>query len=51
MNISIFFEKQNTSKIIKDLTYHIGTVGVDVKDNKNNRQDMEIAAFTYNDAK
>lgn len=51
MNISIFFEKQNTSKIIKDLTYHIGTAGVDVKDNKNNRQDMEIAAFTYNDAK
>ena len=51
MNISIFFEKQNTSKIIKDLTYHIGSVGVDVKDNKNNRQDIEIAAFTYNDAK
>ena len=51
MNISIFFEKQNTSKIIKDLTYHIGSVGVDVKDNKNNRQDMEIAAFTYSDAK
>ena len=51
MNISIFYEKQDPYKTIKDLTYHIGNVGVEIKDNSENRQDMDIAAFTYNDAK
>ncbi len=51
MNISIFFEKQDTYKTIKDLTYNIGNVSVDLQETKNNRQDIEIAAFTYNDAK
>lgn len=31
MNISIFYEKQDSYKIIKDLTYHIGNVGGRVK--------------------
>ena len=30
INISIFYEKQNTYKTINDLTYHIGNVGADV---------------------
>ena len=51
MNISIFYEKQDPYKAIKDLTYHIGNVGVELKDNSSNRQDMDIAAFAYNDAK
>lgn len=51
MNISVFYEKQDTYKTIKDLTYHIGNVGVDIKENNANRQDMDIAAYTYNDAK
>ena len=51
MNISIFYEKQDPYKTIKDLTYHIGNVGVEIKDNSENRQDMDIASFTYNDAK
>ena len=51
MNISIFYEKQDTYKAIKELTYHIGNVGVDLKEKNNNREDIEIAAFTYNDAK
>ena len=51
INISIFYEKQNTYKTIRDLTYHIGNVGVDLKSNNQNRQDIDIAAFTYNDAK
>ena len=51
MNISIFFEKQDKGKIIKELTYHIGNVGVELKDNGDNRQDIDIAASTYNDAK
>ncbi len=51
MNISLFYEKQDTYKTIKDLTYHIGNVSVDLKDANKNRQDIDIAAFTYNDAK
>jgi len=51
INISIFYEKQDTYKIIKDLTYHIGNIGVDLKETNQNRQDIEIAAFSYNDAK
>ena len=51
MNISIFYEKQDSYKTIKDLTYHIGNVGVELKESNENRQDIDIAAFTYNDAK
>ena len=51
LNISIFYEKQDTYKTIRDLTYHIGNVGVDLKTSNQNRQDIDIAAFTYNDAK
>jgi len=51
LNISIFYEKQDTYKTIRDLTYHIGNVGVDLKNGNQNRQDIDIAAFTYNDAK
>ncbi len=51
MNISIFYEKQDPYKAIKNLTYHIANVGVDLKEGNQNRQDIDIAAFTYNDAK
>ena len=51
MNISIFYEKGDTSKIIKELTYNIGNVGVELKHSNENRMDIDIAAFTYNDAK
>ena len=51
INISIFYEKQDKYKTIKDLTYHIGNVGTDLKLFGENRQDIDIAAFTYNDAK
>ena len=51
MNISIFYEKQDTYKTIKELTYNIGNVGVELKENNENRQDIDIAAYTYNDAK
>ena len=51
MNISIFYEKQDSYKTIKDLTYHIGNVGVELKNGNQNREDIDIAAFTYNDAK
>ena len=51
VNISIFYEKQDNYKTIRELTYHIGNVGADLKSNNQNRQDIDIASFTYNDAK
>lgn len=51
MNISMFYEKLDSYQTIKDLTYHIGNVGVELKESNQNRQDIEIASFTYNDAK
>ena len=32
--ISIYYEKQDTYKVIKDLTYNIGNVGVDLENRK-----------------
>ena len=51
MNVSIFYEKQDQYSTIKDLTYHIGNVGVEISSSNQNRQDMDIAVYTYNDAK
>ena len=51
MIISMFYEKQDSYKAIRDLTYHIGNVGVELKDKNKNRTDADIAEFTYNDAK
>ena len=51
LNISIFYEKKDTYKTIKDLTYHIGNIGVELQESNQNRQDIDIAAFSYNDAK
>lgn len=47
----MFYEKQESYKTIKDLTYYIGNVGSNLKNAGENREDIEIAAFTYNDAK
>ncbi len=47
----MFYEKNDKYKTIKDLTYHIGNVGSDLKIFGENRQDIDLAAFTYNDAK
>lgn len=49
--ISIYYEKQDKYKVIKDLTYNIGNVGVDLEKIGKSREDYEIAAFSYNDAK
>lgn len=51
VNVSIFYEKQDTYKAIKDLTYAIGNTGVDLKFGNNNKEDIDLAAFSYNDAK
>ena len=51
MNISIFYEKQDPYNVIRKLTYHIANVSVDLKDGNQNKQDIDIPAYTYNDAK
>lgn len=51
MNLSVFYEKQDSYKTIKDLTYYIGNVGVDLNEGNTNREDIEIAAYSYQDAK
>ena len=51
MNLSIFYEKQDTYKTIRDLTYHIGDVAANLKEIKENSGDIDIANFTYQDAK
>ena len=51
VNISIFYEKQDSYKAIKDLTYSIGNTGVDLKFGNTNKEDIDLAAFSYNDAK
>ena len=51
MNISIFYEKSDYFKTIKELTYYIGNTGVELKENiKKNREDIEIIEFANNDA-
>ena len=49
--ISMYYEKQDTYKVIKDLTYNIGNVKIDMEKIGENRQDADIVAYTYNDAK
>ena len=51
MNISIFYEKQDKYKMLKELTYNIGNVSADLQEIGENRQDSDIAKYTYNDAK
>lgn len=51
INISMFYEKQDSYKIIRDLTYYIGNVGVDIKDSKSSNQDIENMVSTLEDAK
>lgn len=51
VNISMFYEKQDSYKVIRELTYNIGNVGADIKDKNFNSEEIDLAAFTYNDAK
>lgn len=51
LNFTCFYEKQDSYKTIKDLTYYIGNVGTDLSEGNKNREDIEIASYSYNDAK
>ena len=47
----MFYEKLDTYKTIRDLTYYIGNIGVELKNGKQNREDEDIISYSYNDAK
>lgn len=51
IKISLFFEKQDFYDTIKKLTYNIGNIGVDLKDSGENREDIDLIAYSYNDAR
>ncbi len=51
LNISMFYEKKDSFKVIRELTYYIGNSGAEIKENGNkNREDIELISFTHNDA-
>ena len=51
INISIFYEKKDTNKVIKELTYHIGNINVELNEKNKNNQEIDLLAFSNNDAK
>lgn len=51
LQISMFYEKQSTSEVIKKITFNIGNTGAELKDSKNNQNDLEIMSTSYQDAK
>lgn len=51
IKITYFFEKQDFYNTIKLLTYHIGNTSVDLSDGNKNREDIDLIAFSNNDAK
>ena len=51
LDISIFYEKMEPYKVIRDITYNIGNVSVDLENSNKNRQDIDIVEYTYDDAK
>ena len=51
IKITYFFEKQDFYNTIKLLTYHIGNTAVDLSDGNKNREDIDLIAFSNNDAK
>ena len=51
ININIFIEKKDKYKAIKELTYFITNSGASLKDSFKNSQDIDLVAFSYNNAK
>ena len=51
IQISMFYQKKDKYKTIKDITYYIGNSGASIKEFNNNRQDIDLLSFSYEDAK
>ena len=50
-SVSMYYEKKNSTEVIKELTYIIGNVGADIKTSNENQQDIDVVGNTYSDAK
>ncbi len=51
VDISIFYEKLDSSKVIREITYHIGDMNGALKTVSQNQQDIDIIRSSYEDAK
>ncbi len=51
IQISMYYDKQNSYDVIKELTYHIGNTGASIKTSAENQQDIEIMGSAFHDAK
>lgn len=51
VNISMFYERLNSQKVIRELTYHIGDIGSAIKSVNSNQQDIDVIKKSYEDAK
>ena len=49
--ISIFYEKENSKKIINKITYNIGNISTDINNKNINNQIIDLEEVTYSDAK
>ncbi len=49
--ITLYYDKQNSYEVIKELTYSIGNTGATIKTTNENQQDMEVIGSLYGDAK
>lgn len=50
-DISMFYEKLDSSSVIKELTYYIGNINTTIKVVNKNQQDIDIIETSYEDAK
>jgi type IV secretory pathway VirB4 component len=51
IELSMFYEKQDSYIVIKDLTYQIGNTGADIKTTNENQLDIDVMSGLYSDAK
>lgn len=51
VDMSIFYEKLESGKVIREITYHIGDMGGALKTVSQNQQDIDIIKSSYEDAK
>ena len=51
VQISMYYDKQNSYDVIRELTYSIGNTGANIKTSGENEQDIDIVANVYTDAK
>ncbi len=51
VNVSMFYEKLNSTKVIRELTYYIGDIGGAIKTVSGNQQNIDVIKKSYEDAK